>query len=72
MQAVDVRFNHCACHFFQLLSSSPIRIPSSRLHQIRRVSVVCVCIFSEQNEKYCIILKYLHNGSFFPIEFFKY
>lgn len=32
--------------FPQFLSSSPIRIPSSRLHQIRRVSGVFICVFS--------------------------
>lgn len=41
--------NHCGCHFFfQFLSSSPIRIPSSRLHQIRRVSGVFICVFSNR------------------------
>lgn len=48
-----------AVTFFQLLSSSPIRIPSSRLHQIRRVSEVFNYIFSNRMKSIYIILKYI-------------
>lgn len=53
-----------AVPFFQLLSSSPIRIPSSRLHQIRRVSEVFNYIFSNRMKSIYIILKYIMRVSF--------
>lgn len=62
-------FNCGGCHFFQLLSSSPIRIPSSRLHQIRRVSAAFKRISNNRMRNAYIILSSDISGVF-PTEFF--